>query len=54
MSTEESMQAALTIAGMAPVVDVAISCAFGSPYEGEIAPSLVAALAARCSEAERP
>ncbi|HZQ59664.1 MAG TPA: hydroxymethylglutaryl-CoA lyase [Acidimicrobiales bacterium] len=51
MSTEESMAAAVTIAGMAPVVDVAISAAFGSPYEGEIAPSLVASLAERCREA---
>ncbi len=51
MSTEESMQATLAIVGMAPAVDVAISCAFGSPYEGEIAPSLVAALAGRCRDA---
>ncbi len=51
MSTEESMAAAVTIAGMAPVVDVAISAAFGSPNEGEIAPSLVASLAERCREA---
>jgi hydroxymethylglutaryl-CoA lyase len=51
MSTEESMAAAITIAGMAPAVDVAISAAFGSPYEGEIAPSLVASLAERCRDA---
>ena len=29
-------------------VDVVISCAFGSPYEGDIEPSAVAALADRC------
>jgi hydroxymethylglutaryl-CoA lyase len=51
MSTEESMAAAVTIASTAPVVDVAISCAFGSPYEGEIAPSMVASLAERCRAA---
>jgi hydroxymethylglutaryl-CoA lyase len=51
MSTEESMAAALTIAAMAPVVDVVISTAFGSPYEGDIAPYLVASLAARCRDA---
>jgi len=51
MSTEESMAAALEIAGMAPAVDVAISAAFGSPYEGEIAPALVASLSGRCRDA---
>ncbi|HVM68076.1 MAG TPA: hydroxymethylglutaryl-CoA lyase [Acidimicrobiales bacterium] len=51
MSTAESLQAAVEIASMAPVVDVAISAAFGSPYEGEIAPSLVASLAQACRAA---
>lgn len=32
-------------------VDAVISCAFGSPYEGEIAPSEVLSLAQRCAEA---
>jgi hydroxymethylglutaryl-CoA lyase len=51
MSTAESLRAAVEIAAMAPVVDVAISAAFGSPYEGEIAPSLVASLATACRDA---
>ncbi len=51
MTTAESMEAALTIAAAAPTVDVVLSCAFGSPYEGEIAPDAVARLAERCREA---
>ena len=51
MTTAESMEAALTIAAAAPTVDVVLSCAFGSPYEGEIAPHAVARLAERCREA---
>jgi hydroxymethylglutaryl-CoA lyase len=50
MSTAESMAQAAAIAGMAPVVDVVISCAFGSPYEGEIEVASVAAMAARCRD----
>jgi len=51
MSTQESLAAAVEIAGMAPTVDVVISAAFGSPYEGEIAPARIAELAARCRDA---
>jgi len=51
MTTAESMEAALTIAAAAPTVDVVLSCAFGSPYEGEIAPDAVARLAERCRDA---
>lgn len=58
MSTEESVTAIATIVraarrgggdpGTAGVpVDAVISCAFGSPYEGEIAPGAVADLARR-------
>jgi hydroxymethylglutaryl-CoA lyase len=50
MSTDESLAAAVAIVRAAPVVDVVISTAFGSPYEGEIAPARIAALAARCRE----
>jgi hydroxymethylglutaryl-CoA lyase len=49
MSPAESLEAAATIAGMAPAVDVVISCAFGSPYEGEIGVGVVSGMAARCS-----
>jgi hydroxymethylglutaryl-CoA lyase len=38
------------VAGRVPL-DVVISCAFGSPYEGEIAPSVVADVADRLIEA---
>ena len=51
MTTAESIEAALTIAAAAPAVDVVLSCAFGSPYEGEIAPAAVARLAGRCRDA---
>jgi hydroxymethylglutaryl-CoA lyase len=47
-SVEESLAQAEQIAHMAPVVDVVISCAFGSPYEGDIAPAQVGALVDRC------
>ncbi|MEZ5178511.1 MAG: hydroxymethylglutaryl-CoA lyase [Acidimicrobiales bacterium] len=53
MSTDESVTAIEAIVGLAsagavPVpVDAVISCAFGSPYEGEIAPGDVVALASR-------
>jgi len=50
MSITESMAQAMVIAGMAPVVDVVISCAFGSPYEGEIQVASVAAMAAHCRD----
>lgn len=49
MSIEESVAAIseiCTIAGATPV-DAVLSCAFGSPYEGDIAPAAVATLARR-------
>jgi hydroxymethylglutaryl-CoA lyase len=51
MSVEESVHQALAIAEQAPVVDVVISCAFGSPYEAEIRPDSVASLASRFEDA---
>jgi hydroxymethylglutaryl-CoA lyase len=51
MSTAESMAAAVTIAGLATTVDIVLSCAFGSPYEGEIPVRDVADLAERCRDA---
>jgi hydroxymethylglutaryl-CoA lyase len=49
MSIDESadaIAAVCRVAGDVPV-DAVLSCSFGSPYEGEIAPAAVAALAAR-------
>jgi hydroxymethylglutaryl-CoA lyase len=49
MSIDESIAAAAEIcarAGSVPV-DVVVSCAFGSPYEGEIAPTEVGEIGAR-------
>lgn len=49
MSVEESVAAIAAIgelAGAVPV-DAVVSCAFGSPYEGDLAPADVAALGAR-------
>jgi len=51
MSTAESMEQAMAIAATGGRVDVVLSCAFGSPYEGEIDPADVAMLAARCRDA---
>ncbi|HLH29318.1 MAG TPA: hypothetical protein VKW77_10400, partial [Acidimicrobiales bacterium] len=51
MSSADSLAAAEQIAGMAPVVDVVLSCAFGSPYEGAISPTLVGGFASRCRSA---
>ena len=51
MSTAESMAGAVTIAGLATTVDIVLSCAFGSPYEGEIPVRDVADLAERCRDA---
>lgn len=51
MTIEESVEAAVAIAGLAAgarvPVDAVISCAFGSPYEGDIDPGEVAALGVR-------
>ena len=52
MSVDESAMAIVEIcrvAGDVPV-DAVLSCSFGSPYEGEIAPRAVHALAARLRE----
>jgi hydroxymethylglutaryl-CoA lyase len=52
MSVEESVVAAAGICAVAGPVpaDVIVSCAFGSPYEGDIAPDEVAALGRRLVE----
>ncbi len=49
MSTEESFNAIAEIVSIADEIpiDASISCAFGSPYEGEFAASAVGALGAR-------
>ncbi len=49
MSTEESAKVIASICALAGTtpVDAVISCAFGSPYEGEVDPDDVAALTAR-------
>jgi len=51
MDVEQSAAQTLLIVGMVPHVDVVVSCAFGSPYEGDIAPEDVAELASRFSAA---
>lgn len=53
MSVDESIsviEQVCTLADATPV-DAVVSCAFGSPYEGEIVPESVAALAARLRDA---
>jgi hydroxymethylglutaryl-CoA lyase len=52
MSVAESVMAAADICALAGAVpvDVIVSCAFGSPYEGDIAPAEVAALGRRLTE----
>jgi hydroxymethylglutaryl-CoA lyase len=56
MEIEESLAQVAEIAALArdaatsTPLDVVISCAFGSPYEGDIPPDAVAALAARARE----
>jgi hydroxymethylglutaryl-CoA lyase len=50
MSVDESLgqvAAIRTTVGDALPIDTVVSCAFGSPYEGDLAPSAVAALGAR-------
>jgi hydroxymethylglutaryl-CoA lyase len=44
MSVGDSVAQALAITAAVPVADVVLSCAFGSPYEGAIDSSVVAAL----------
>lgn len=52
MTIEESVSAIAAIVGLAGSVpvDAVVSCAFGSPYEGEIAPADVVALAGRLGD----
>jgi hydroxymethylglutaryl-CoA lyase len=53
MSIDESaavIAAICQMAGATPV-DAVLSCAFGSPYEGDVAPAAVAALASRLRDA---
>ena len=49
MSIEDSIAQIAAICAMpgCPPVDAVVSCAFGSPYEGDIGPGIVAALCAR-------
>lgn len=49
MSVDESVAAIESICALGLPVDAVVSCAFGSPYEGEIAPADVAALCERLS-----
>ena len=54
MSVEESVAnvaAIRDVVGPTMTIDAVISCAFGSPYEGDIAPSVVGALADRLRDA---
>ncbi|MFP5328394.1 MAG: hydroxymethylglutaryl-CoA lyase [Acidimicrobiia bacterium] len=53
MTIDEAVEGLRLIAAAAGdvAVDAVISCAFGSPYEGEIAPAEVLSLAQRCAEA---
>jgi len=54
MSVEESLAqvgAVRAVVGQDLPVDTVISCAFGSPYEGDLAPSAVAGLGARALDA---
>jgi hydroxymethylglutaryl-CoA lyase len=47
MSIEQSLQQITAICASAPIpIDAVVSCAFGSPYEGDIAASAVAGLGA--------
>ncbi|HZQ29185.1 MAG TPA: hydroxymethylglutaryl-CoA lyase [Acidimicrobiales bacterium] len=50
MTVEESAVAIAAICGLGVPVDAVVSCAFGSPYEGDIAPGEVAALGHRLLE----
>ena len=53
MEIDESVAQVADIAGLAGrlPVDAVVSCAFGSPYEGDVAPSRVAALGERLRQA---
>jgi hydroxymethylglutaryl-CoA lyase len=55
MSVAESMEQAATIASIArgvAAVDVVVSCAFGSPYEGDLSLAEVGRIVDRCRELE--
>lgn len=51
MTIDESLAALAEVCGVGLPVDAVVSCAFGSPYEGDIDPAEVAALGERCREA---
>lgn len=51
MTIEESLAALADVCRVGPPVDAVVSCAFGSPYEGDIDPAVVAGLGDRCREA---
>jgi hydroxymethylglutaryl-CoA lyase len=55
MSIDESLEATAEICALAAEagvpVDAVVSCAFGSPYEGDVAPAEVAAVARRLRQA---
>lgn len=51
MSIEDSLAALASVCGVGLPVDAVVSCAFGSPYEGDIDPADVAALGERCRQA---
>lgn len=51
MTIEESLAALADVCRVGSPVDAVVSCAFGSPYEGDIDPTVVAGLGDRCREA---
>jgi hydroxymethylglutaryl-CoA lyase len=51
MSIDESVAALAEVCQVGLPVDAVVSCAFGSPYEGDLDPAAVAALGERCREA---
>ncbi|HEX2039981.1 MAG TPA: hydroxymethylglutaryl-CoA lyase [Acidimicrobiales bacterium] len=51
MTVDESVAAIESICALGVPVDAVVSCAFGSPFEGDIAPEDVAGLAARLRDA---
>jgi hydroxymethylglutaryl-CoA lyase len=51
MTIDESVASVTSICALGVPVDAVVSCAFGSPYEGDLAPSDVARLGARLLDA---
>ena len=54
MTVEQSVEAVRGICSLVPggvAVDAVVSCAFGSPYEGDIEPGAIGALASRLADA---